>query len=1167
MRTIVRRNSLPQHNDTSAMTLQVPQELAVNGMRPFAATRARKHDRHPVATVECASPASDIAGPRSPESRDATLVGLEIPPAVRISSNAPTGTTIVHRLREHAADCPGNTAFVHLIDGDTPQASMTYAQLDRRARGIAAYLQYARLANENVLLAYPPGLEFIAAFFGALYAGCVAAPAHPPRMRTLERFYALIGDASASVVLSTAATIAHVKSINGGSAGIRWIATDKLADAHADCWTEYDPAPDSLAMLQYTSGSTSRPKGVMLSHANLLANTRAICSAFKVGRDTKAVFWLPACHDMGLIGGVLAPAYYGIPNVIIAPAMFVQNPFLWLDTISRTRATVSGGPNFAYDLCVRKISAEQRAVLDLSSWSVAFIGAETVDPATLARFAEAFGPCGFRPTSFYPCYGLAEATLMVTGPTSGSGATVRAFRDDALAHNIVVPLTDDAPGARHLVGCGAPVGSLRVAIVAPETHKRAEAERVGEVWVAGDSIGKGYWRNPGRSAATFHARLRDTGDDPYLRTGDLGFMHEQQLYITGRIDDLIIVRGLNHHPQDIEATARQSHPRLEAGLGAAFAFEEHGVQRLVLVHEVVRDGSVDLPVVIEAIRTAVLEEHGLALDAVVLIRCGTIAKTSSGKIQRRTTCAAFRGGALKYLAHYRAQSWLASEVLVPPATPPANSTALAAVCQHALAMSGTGLADVTPETPIATLGLDSLQHVELVAALDKSFGRHLPDTVYSQATTLGDLAAAVQKHLIDCPHSDVSAGAIAAENYDLALFPEYLEFKRHKRMLLAVTEANPYFQVDQGDDTPTQGAPGLTRIAQRPMTNFCAYDYVGMAHDREVIAATKGAIDRYGTGAGGSRLVSGEKQIHLDLEHALAAFLGAPAAIVFVSGHATNVTTIGHLMRPGDLIVHDILAHNSILQGARLSGATCRGFAHNDWRALDLLLTGIRHSFRRVLIAIEGVYSMDGDYPDLARFVDIKERHHAMLYVDEAHSLGTMGNTGRGLGEHAEIAASSVDLWMGTLSKSLASCGGYIAGSAELIDYLKYTTPGFVYSVGISPPNAATALAALTVLEREPQRVARLHKLSALFLRLAGERGLNTGHAAGTPVIPIIVGNSVRCLLLSRALCRRSINVQPIIHPAVPEHATRLRVFITTNHTESLVHGAVDAIVEELAKL
>jgi 8-amino-7-oxononanoate synthase len=847
--------------------------------------------------------------------------------------------------------------------------------------------------------------------------------------------------------------------------------------------------------------------------------------------------------------------------------MFVRNPFLWLDTISRFRATVSGGPNFAYDLCVRKITAEQRAVLDLSSWKVAFIGAEPVAPATLARFAEAFAPCGFRAASFYPCYGLAEATLMVTGPKAGSGATVRAFHDDALARNAVVPLPDRAPGAHHLVGCGVPVGSLSVAIVEPETGERAASNRIGELWVAGESIGKGYWCSPAKTAATFHARLSDVDNGLFLRTGDLGFMHDQQLYITGRIDDLIIVRGLNHHPQDIEATARHSHPLLAPGLGAAFAFEEHGAQRLVLVHEVVREGSAHLAPVIDAVRAAVLAEHGLTLDVVVLVRCGTIDKTSSGKVQRHAIRAALRADELKSLARHSAQSRLASSDSAIPPSPMAQSTALAAVCQHALALSGNLLADVTPETPIEALGLDSLQRVELIAALDQSFGRHLPDTVYSQATTLGELAAAVQKHLIDHPHSDVSARAVPAENYDVALFPEYLELKRHKRMLLAVTETNPYFNVDQGDDTSPQGTRGLTHVDGGALTNFCAYDYIGMAHDPAVTAATKDAIDRYGTGAGASRLVSGEKQIHRDLEHALAEFLGTPAAIVFVSGHATNVTTIGHLMGPGDLIVHDILAHNSILQGARLSGATCRGFAHNDCRALDVLLAGIRHSYRRVLIAIEGVYSMDGDYPDLARFVDIKEKHHALLYVDEAHSLGTMGETGRGLGEHAGVAPSGVDLWMGTLSKSLASCGGYIAGSDELIEYLKYTAPGFVYSVGISPPNAATALSALTVLRREPQRVARLHALSGLFLRLARERGLDTGIAAGTPVIPLIVGNSVRCLRLSRALFRRGINVQPIIHPAVPEHATRLRVFITINHTESLIRGAVDAIAEEIAQL
>ena len=1088
------------------------------------------------------------------------VVDLQIRDGAKIGLR-PGRANLLRCLRGRASERPNDAAFVSPIDDPTKRTALTYEQLDRRARAIAACLQGMDLAGQRVMVAYPPGLEFITAFFGALYAGCVAVPTYLPRRRTLDQFAALASDAGASVALSTAAAIAQFKPMAGHAAGIPWLATDEIADARAEGWIEHDPARASLAMIQYTSGSTRRPKGVMLSHANLIENTRAISDVFEARDNTRAVFWLPAYHDMGLIGGVLAPVYSGVTIIVMAPATFLKNPFVWLDTISKSGARVSGGPNFAYDLCVRKITAEQRATLDLSSWSVAFIGAEAVRPATLERFAEAFAPCGFSPEAFYPCYGLAEATLMVTGPKSGTGAAVRAFSDGALSQNRVEPPPDMASHARRLVGCGAPVGSLRLAIVDAQTLALAGPDSVGEIWVAGESVGQGYWRDPQQTAATFNARRSDDGDGPFLRTGDLGFIHERQLYITGRLDDLIIVRGLNHHPQDIEATARECHPLLESGLGAAFAVDEDGTQRLVLVHEVERDGSSDLAPVVDAVRAAVLEEHGLALDTVVLIRCGTIAKTTSGKVQRNASRSAFLAGQLKSLAPHGAQTNPA------PLAPPAQSAAFAAVCQHALAISGTGLGDVTPETPISALGLDSLQRVELVAALDKSFGRHLPDTVYSQARTLRDLAAAVQEHLIDHPDIDAPEREIPPENYDVTRFPEYVELKRHERMLLAVAQSNPYFRVDQGNAMHTSAIGGIAYIGGREVTNFCAYDYVGMARDPIVTAATKAAIDRYGTGAGASRLVSGEKQIHRDLENALAEFLGTPASIAFVSGHATNVTTIGHLMSPGDLIVHDILAHNSILQGARLSGATSRGFAHNDWRALDALLSGIRHGFRRVLIAIEAVYSMDGDFPDLARFIEVKTKHRAMLLVDEAHSLGTMGRSGRGIGEHANIDRSGVELWMGTLSKSLASCGGYIAGSAELVEYLKYTAPGFVYSVGISPPNAAAALAALTVLQREPERVTRLHELSSLFLALARERGLDTGLSGGTPIIPVIVGNSVKCLLLSRALFRRGINVQPIVHPAVPERAARLRLFITINHTEAHVRNVVDAVVEELARL
>jgi len=1090
---------------------------------------------------------------------------------------------LIRVLRRHADERPRQPACVHLVDGEAEQAKLTYSQLDRRARAVAARLQDMGFAGQCVLLVYPPGLDFITAFFGCLYAGCVAVPTYPPhRHRMLERFRAVAADAGARIALSNASGAAQFQAMmEGGKSGpaatsskLAWLVTDEVPDALAERWQEPAIGADTLAMLQYTSGSTSRPKGVMLSHANLVANVHAIHQAFGIQHEDSSVFWLPMYHDMGLVGGVLVPLFAGATNVSISPATFLQSPITWLAAISKYRATISGGPNFAYDLCIRKVTDEQRATLDLSSWALAFVGAEPIEPGTLERFAAAFAPCGFKPGAFYPCYGLAEATLMVSGPRRDSGATVGTFRDTALTENRVEPVPNDAPHARRLVACGSPVGGLRVVIVDPHSCAEAAPGHVGEIWVAGASVGQGYWQRPGQTRRSLDARLSDTGEGPFLRTGDLGFMGEGQLYVTGRLDDLVIVRGLNRYPQDIEATARGSHPLLESGYGAAFIADDHGPQLLVLVQEVARKGEVDFVSVLDAVRGAVLDEHGLALDAVVLVRSGTIPRTSSGKIQRHACRAAFLAGELKALAEYCGSPVddAGPSAAIRPGVEDAGGSstahpasqfwqaALAAVRQHARALAGAPLPDLTPDTPIAALGLDSLQRLDLVATLEKTFAGRLPDTVFSQARTLEDLVQAVQKHLIDGPRPDAPTGQVPPEHYDLACFPEYGELKRQERLLLAAGD-NPYFRVDQGEVGSAHGIEG------RPVVNFSVYDYVGLAHDPEVAAAAKAAIDRYGTSAGASRLVSGEKQVHRDLEQALAAFLATPAAIVFVSGHATNVTTIGHLLGPDDLILHDILAHDSIVQGAMLAGATRRAFAHNDWQALDILLSEVRHRYRRVLIAIEGVYSMDGDFPELPRFLELRKKHKTLLLVDEAHSLGTMGATGRGVGEHWGVARSDVDLWMGTLSKSLASCGGYIAGSTELVEYLKYTAPGFVYSVGLSPPSAAAALAALTVLQREPGRVARLRELAMLFLKLTGERGLDTGLTAGTPVVPVIVGSSTKALRLSRALFDRGINVQPILPPAVSARSARLRFFITTNHSEAQIRATVSAVADELAKL
>ena len=1012
------------------------------------------------------------------------------------------------------------------------------------------------------MLAYPQGLDFVAGFFGCLFAGCVAVPTYLPTRRTLDRFDAIAADSGASLVLSTAAaTHGHRAMVvkGGGEQGaalaLRWLATDEIPDGSADSWETPVIAPTALAMLQYTSGSTSEPKGVMLSHANLMHNSSAIYAAFGMGqkgeRDT-GVFWLPTYHDMGLVGGVLVPMLAGASSVLMPPAAFLQHPIDWLAAISKHRATISGAPNFAYDLCVRRITDEQRATLDLSCLSLAFVGAEPIQPETLERFAAAFAPCGFKSSAFYPCYGMAEATLMISGAVRGAGPTVRVFDETALTEGRAERRARPTGAARRLVSCGDPVGDLQIVIVDAKARTGVQSGRVGEIWVAGASVAKGYWQRPDQSKRAFGAHLSDSDEGAFLRTGDLGFLSEGELFVVGRLDDLLIIRGRNHHPQDLEATARRSHRLLEAGFGAAFAVTGQSGLRLVLVQEVARDGTTDFAPALQACREAVLAEHGLALDGIVLVRTGTVPKTSSGKVQRRACRAALVAGELKVVAQFHRDSVEPTRV---PAQLPSPSSVLATVCQHAIALGGAALSDVTPEMPLTALGLDSLQRVEMVAALERTFACRLPDREFTPAQTLGELAQAVQTHLtVHSGHAAV-AGEIPAAHYDFPQFPEYGELKRYERMLEAVAGENPYFRVDRG------GVPEATLV------NFGIYDYIGMARDPAVLASAKAAIDRYGTSAGASRLVSGEKVVHRELEQALARFLGTESSITFVSGHATNVTTIGHLMGPEDLIVYDALAHNSIIQGAQLSGATRRAFAHNDWRALDAFLTEVRHHHRRVLIAIEGVYSMDGDFPDLPRFVDLKMEHKALMLVDEAHSLGTMGPTGRGIGEHWGIARTNVDFWMGTLSKSLGSCGGYIAGSAEIVEYLAYTAPGFVYSVGLAPSNAAAALAALNLLKAEPERVLRLRELAALFLGLAKERGLNTGSSAGTPVIPVIVGNSVKTLRVSSALLTRGINVQPILHPAVPEHAARLRFFITVSHTEAQVRAAVHAVADELARL
>ncbi|MER2263797.1 aminotransferase class I/II-fold pyridoxal phosphate-dependent enzyme [Methylobacterium oxalidis] len=396
---------------------------------------------------------------------------------------------------------------------------------------------------------------------------------------------------------------------------------------------------------------------------------------------------------------------------------------------------------------------------------------------------------------------------------------------------------------------------------------------------------------------------------------------------------------------------------------------------------------------------------------------------------------------------------------------------------------------------------------------------------------------------------------------DFETLPGYRELKLQRSAADLIGLGNPFFRVHDAK------AGATTRIDGREFINFSSYDYLGLNGHPRINAAAREAIDAYGTSASASRVVAGERPGHIALEKALAQHYRTDACVVMVSGHATNVTTIGALLEPADVIFHDALIHNSIVTGAQLSGAQRRSFAHNDVDALESLLAATRHEHRRALIVIEGLYSMDGDAPDLAGFVALKERYNAWLMVDDAHGLGVLGPTGAGLFEHCGVDPSAVDIWMGTFSKTLSTCGGYICGPAALVEYLKCTAGGFVYSVGMSPPLAAAAEAALAVMHAEPERVERLRRNGNLFLACAKARGLDVGTSLGLAVIPVIIGDSLKSVTLSDRLFKRGINVQPIIHPAVPERASRLRFFLTSEHTEEQIRQTVDAVAEELAEM
>ena len=1090
---------------------------------------------------------------------------------------------LVGLLRLRAKDLGRQRAFTFLVDGESQRIHSTYAQLDARARAIAAYLQAQGLEGERALLLYPSGLEYLAAFFGCLYAGVVAVPAYPPRRnRNLHRIQSIAGDAQPRIALTTDDVFSRVEPLLTDMpdlAAMPWKCTRDVESAEAAAWREPEITPETLAFLQYTSGSTGTPKGVMLSHGNLLHNTAIISAAFRPSYASSGVTWLPLYHDMGLIGGIIQPIYFSRPMTVMTPTHFLQKPLRWLKTISDTGALISGGPNFAYELCAERVTEEEKEHLDLSQWELAFNGAEPVRAETIDRFAKAFACCGFRREAFYPCYGLAEATLMVAGGDKKYAPPIRSFDSNQLQEGKAKEAEPGSVGSMQLVSSGRSLLEQEIVIADPESNEECHEGQVGEIWVSGPSVAQGYWMRPDTTVETFAAKLAD-GRGPFLRTGDLGCIHNGELFINGRLKDLIIVRGVNHYPQDIELTAEQAHEDIRPAAGAAFSIGDTGQESLVVVQEIVRRRDVDHEEVCQKIRQAIALNHELSPHAVVLIKPNSIPKTSSGKIQRHACRDAYLAGELSVVAEGLADGSvrvlarrsrrhvvtdgvvdLTAEVTKSSSTTTLNNEVVEQdpvvekVMEIVRSIGQERASQLTLDTDIAGMGLDSLERMEIVACLEQAFGGRFSEEAILAMETCRDVIQQVRVCLLG-ESVETTQMEVAEANH---VFTESPEYRRLAEIMKRAADAgleNPYFTQHQGVTSDT------AQIDGKQYVNFCSYNYLGMSGEPTVHEAAQQAIEQFGTSTSASRLVSGEKTVHRELERALADFVGTEDAIVFSSGHATNESVIGHMFGPGDLILHDALVHNSIIQGCKLSGATRRAFPHNDHRACGQLLDQYRSEYRRVLIVVEGVYSMDGDYAEVPFYVELKKKYKTYLYVDEAHSVGVMGATGRGMSELQHVDPEDVDFWMGTISKGLGSCGGYIAASKEIVEYLKYTAPTFVFSGAVSPANAAAGLAALELLKTEPERVDQLRTNSELFLSLAQRARFDTGPSSQTPIVPIILGDSLLALRMSQDLFERGVNVQPIMHPAVEESAARLRFFITCKHTEEQIRTAVRLLIE-----
>ncbi len=1066
-----------------------------------------------------------------------------------------TTATILGALCRHV-DTHGDVVAYTFLKSNNERLSITYRELDQRARCIACGLLQRAEPADRALLMYPAGLEFIEAFLGCLYAGIVAVPAYPPKKnRNVGRILSIADDCTPRLLLCALETKRDVEgefaeSVRGASV----VVTDELDSACKGSLPEI--RSDQLAFLQYTSGSTAAPKGVMVSHGNIVANELLIQKYFQFNKQSIMVSWLPMFHDMGLIGGILAPLFVGFPSVLMPPNTFLREPIKWLRAVTEFRGTCTGAPNFAYDLCVKKITEDQKNELNLESLKIAYNGAEPVRAKSLERFANSFAICGFRKEACFPCYGMAETTLLVSGGPPLAPTSVLKFDSSELARHRIV----ESDQGQQIVSCGQVTPNLEVCIVNSETFWECQPNEVGEIWVFGNSVAHGYWNRHDETQESFHVKLN--GDDRcWFRTGDYGFVRAGELYVTGRLKDLIIVRGRNIYPQDIEEIVEQYLDFVEPNFCAAFSIEENGEEKLVIVAE----GSTEmmgwpesnreahtkrglLNCKIEDLRVAILNAFEISVTELVLVRPATFPRTSSGKVQRRIAKQKFLQKEFEIV--FKSTDSPSNTVDSHPTSDREIVDVVFQTLEEWARDEGKPLARLRRSTTFRSLGIDSLAAADIGMRLERKLGVNVEgDTLYAQRS-IGELA----EHLIQrIPRKSIAASteiALLTKDKVLKSYGEGL-----RRFRLFKQAGHDYFATEIERQ---EGAH--VWVDGRKMLMMASYSYLGLINLTEVNEAAHQAICSYGTGAHGVRLLAGTFNAHLQIEQEIAEFFDAEDAIVYSSGFMTNLATIAALVSKGDIVIGDELNHASIVDGCAFSEATFLTFAHNNTGELERILK--QYAGKKILVVVDAVYSMDGDIAPLPRISDLCHQYGALLMVDEAHSLGVIGATGRGIQEHFGLAPTAIDIKMGTLSKAVASCGGFIAARQEIVDFLKYNARGFIFSAALPAGQVGAARKCLEIIQRETHLAQRLRELSGRFVAGLRELGFNVPPTESA-IVPIVFSSEEETLEAVGFCREHGLFVVPVFYPAVPMDKPRIRATVMASFDES----QIDEALEVFAKL